>query len=280
MLTSAVPCCCLVQLGWIDFLSKQLNCIKKTHTLVRQRPMWIVFSSIPSTQFGTNENTKMSIEQKGGKKLTFCCPQIFSACVRSVLCRRAWRWHSSCRCVMQTPPPCVEDTSNHEDGSLEDLERTREDVWESYPSFLLGLCASTKVTSPAFLIRSFRSCCKPQRRLSDRENTRGCLAFQTCKKKGEQADQNSNTYSYQLLTFFAPLISSHFSGGRVNRGATQNPARSRVVGTIFWQPTELCWKKMLFKSNSNKVQQGQSLNFCTLMLINCVHECLICQFTD
>lgn len=54
---------------------------------------------------------------------------------------------------------------------------------ESHPSFLLGLCASTKVTSPAFLIRSFRSCCKPQRRLSDRANTLGCLAFQTCRKE-------------------------------------------------------------------------------------------------
>lgn len=51
-------------------------------------------------------------------------------------------------------------------------------VWRlrnsSHPSFLLGLCASTKVTSPAFLIRSFRSCFKPQRRFSGRENTAGC----------------------------------------------------------------------------------------------------------
>lgn len=30
----------------------------------------------------------------------------------------------------------------------------------THPSFLLGLWASTKVTSPAFLIRSFRSCFK------------------------------------------------------------------------------------------------------------------------
>lgn len=82
-------------------------------------------------------------------------------------------------------------------------------VWKlrtsSHPSFLLGLCASTKVTSPAFLIRSFRSCFKPQRRFSGRENTAGCQwePFRPAGRnvsKQKKPKHNDTVINYWLLS--------------------------------------------------------------------------------
>lgn len=158
-------------------------------TCIRPKGQCEEFLSLPNTWFATNEDIKTPSEKKEeNNSLSAVLKDFQLASVQfcpvklgdGILHVAAW-------CKLDHPELRARASIRTEVRSSGDTQgvwrHIKKNKTESHPSFLLGLCASTKVTSPAFLIRSFRSCCKPQRRLSDRANTLGCLAFQTCRKE-------------------------------------------------------------------------------------------------
>lgn len=97
----------------------------------------------------------------------------------------------------------------------------------THPSFLLVLWASTKVTSPAFLIRSFRSCFKAHVKILV-TNYQMCDVsrepFQTWSGRNKQAIWNQHSHlllglsntDFQQQNHIKYMSSSRFSGGRVS----------------------------------------------------------------